>query len=103
MPTMTFDEVQRNLKDLLGWRLENQVLSKEFVFPTFTDAMIFVNELAQAAEDMEQYPHIGIHQNKVLVRCQSDGVDGVTDKDLELAKKAQSAEKMIFGDLVGKS
>ena len=99
MSLLTVDEIRKELKNFPGWELIDKALQKEFVFPTFADAMIFVNEVAQAAEDMNHHPNIGIHYNKVILRCNTHDLDGITEKDFTLAKSAQASEKMIFGDL----
>ena len=99
MILLTPEAIESKLKEFPGWQLEDKALMKEFVFPTFTDAMVFVNEVAQAAEDMNHHPNIGIHYNKVILRCHTHDMDGVTEKDIDLVKKAQDAEKMVFGEL----
>ncbi len=99
MGLLSLDEIRVQLKNLLGWELIDKALQKEFVFPTFADAMIFVNEVAQAAEDMDHHPNIGIHYNKVVLSCHTHDLDGITEKDFALAKRAQESEKMVFGDL----
>ena len=99
MSLLTQEEIKAKLKDLPGWQLDEKFLRKEFVFPTFTDAMVFVNEIAQLAEDMNHHPDINIHHNTVRLSTTTYDLMGVTDKDAELAKKAQEIEKSIFGDL----
>lgn len=93
------EEINAKLKSLAGWTLDEQFIRKEFVFPTFADAMIFVNEVAQAAEDMEHHPDIAIHHNTVKLSATTYDMGGITEKDIALAQKAQEAEKMVFGDL----
>ncbi len=100
MSLLSQNEISLKLKNLPGWERDEQSLRKEFVFPTFADAMIFVNEVAQAAEDMNHHPDIFINQNIVKLLTKSHDAMGVTDKDIALVERAQEAEKMIFGDLV---
>ena len=99
MSLLSQNDIQEKLKNCPGWQHDEQFLRKEFVFPTFTDAMVFVNEVAQAAEDMNHHPDIAIHHNTVKLSTTTYDVMGVSDKDLELVGRAQDAEKMIFGDL----
>jgi len=99
MSLLNQDEIKNKLKDLPGWQQDEQFLRKEFVFPTFTDAMVFVNEVAQLAEDMNHHPDIEIHHNTVKLSTTTYDLMGVTDKDIEIVKKAQDIEKSIFGDL----
>ncbi|MDO8505377.1 MAG: 4a-hydroxytetrahydrobiopterin dehydratase [bacterium] len=99
MSLFSREEITSKLKHLSGWQLDGQSIRKEFVFPTFSDAMIFVNEVAQAAEDMEHHPDIAIHHSTVKVASTTHDMGGITEKDIALAEKAQEAEKMLFGDL----
>ena len=99
MALLTPEEIKARLKDMPGWQLDSPFLRKEFVLPSFTDAMVFVNEVAQAAEDMSHHPDLAIHQNTVKISTTTHDMEGVTEKDIELVKRAQEAEKMIFGDL----
>lgn len=99
MGLLSQEEINTQLKDLPGWQLDGQFLRKEFILPTFTDAMVFVNELAQTAEDMSHYPDIRIHQNTVQLSTTTPDLSGVTDKDMAVVKRAQEAEKSVFGEL----
>lgn len=99
MSLLTPDEIHAKLKDFTGWELKDKAIRKEFMFPTFSDAMVFVNEVAQYAEDINHHPDIEIHYNRVILASTTHDMEGVTEKDVDLAAKAQEAEKMIFGDL----
>lgn len=99
MSLLTHAEIQKELKDLPGWQLDDKFLRKEFIFPTFTDAMVFVNEVAQAAEDFNHHPDISIHHNTVKLSTTTYEDMGITDKDIEIARRAQETEKVVFGEL----
>ncbi len=99
MAMLSNEEIQNKLKNFPGWELDTPFLRKEFTFPTFTDAMIFVNEVAQAAEDLEHHPDITIHHNVVKLSTTTMSQMALTDKDFDLIKRVQDAEKMIFKDL----
>jgi 4a-hydroxytetrahydrobiopterin dehydratase len=97
MTTLPIEKIQEKLKEMPGWKIEGNVLKKEFEFPSFTDAMVFINEFAQAADDLGYYPYsVDVRSNKVIVSLISpDGY--VSDKDLVLVEHAQKAEAMVFG------
>ena len=63
----------------------DNALDKEFEFPTFPDAIAFVDRLAQAAEAADHHPDIDIRYRRVRVRWSTHSAGGVTDKDRELA------------------
>jgi 4a-hydroxytetrahydrobiopterin dehydratase len=95
MLILPLEEIQARLKNLPGWQIEGNYLKKEYEFSTFTDSMIFVNEFAQAADDLGHYPaSIDIRGNKVILSLISpDGF--ISDKDLLLAEAAQKAEEVV--------
>lgn len=92
MPALPPEEIQNKLKQSPGWQVDGEVLKKEFEFPSFTDSMIFVNELAQAADDANHYPSsLDIRGQKVVLTLVSpDGF--ISEKDLLLIDCAAQAE-----------
>lgn len=99
MGTLSQQEINNALQNSPGWRRDGQFLRKEFVFPTFADVMVFVNEVAQVAEDISHYPDMDIHANTVKVSITTESSAGITSKDLEIVKKAQETEKAVFAEL----
>lgn len=61
------------------------VCEKEFA--DFHEAMEFVNNLADVAEEMDHHPDICIHYNKVVIELWTHSQNGVTDLDLEFAEQ----------------
>lgn len=69
------------------WIREDDRLTREFTFGNFTQAMIFVNKIADAAEESNHHPLITIDYNKVTVVLWTHSAKKVTAKDLNLAEK----------------
>lgn len=72
----------------MDWKSDSKYLEKEFVLNNFKDAVKFVNQIAQAAEDAEHHPDVLIHSYKkvkVMLFTHSEGK--VTEKDHLLAKE----------------
>lgn len=92
MPALPPEEIQNKLKESPGWQVDGNVLKKEFSFPSFTDSMIFINELAQAADDAGYPPFsLDIRGQKVVVTLVSpDGF--ISEKDLLLMDFTKQAE-----------
>lgn len=65
----------------------DNALDKEFEFPTFPEAIAFVDRLAEAAEAADHHPDIDIRYRRVRVRWSTHSAGGVTDKDRELAAR----------------
>lgn len=94
---MSPEQIQDQLKSMPGWRLEGNVLKREFSFASFADSMIFVNEFAQAADDASHYPSsLDIRGGTVVVSLVSpDG--SLTEQDFTLAEQAQKIEVTVLG------
>ena len=68
------------------WREEGAELVRDFEFKDFTDALGFVNRVAEEAEAMNHHPDILIHGwNKVRLTLSTHSEGRVTDADHALA------------------
>jgi 4a-hydroxytetrahydrobiopterin dehydratase len=71
-----------------SWKEENDTLVRTFEFSTFTIAMVFVNRVADIAEEIQHHPHIEIEYTKVTMKLSThEAGDTVTDRDRELANR----------------
>ncbi len=61
------------------------VMEKEFA--DFHEAMEYVNNLAELAEENNHHPDICIHYNKVMLELWTHSQNGVTELDLEFAEQ----------------
>jgi 4a-hydroxytetrahydrobiopterin dehydratase len=69
-----------------GWRFEDDALVRELEFPSFGDAIAFVNRLADLAEAENHHPDIDVRYRRVTVRWSTHSAGGVTERDRELAE-----------------
>ncbi len=70
-----------------GWTLENDMLSREFVFDDFVAAFGFMSRVALLAEKAEHHPNWQNVYNRVSIQLTThDAGNTVTDKDLALAQ-----------------
>ena len=69
------------------WVRSGEHLELERRFETFSDAVAFVNEVAALAEEADHHPDIEIHWNEVVLRLWTHTAGGVTQLDLELARR----------------
>ncbi|HYV98180.1 MAG TPA: 4a-hydroxytetrahydrobiopterin dehydratase [Gemmatimonadaceae bacterium] len=90
MPLLSDIEVQRELATLAGWARKRDEIVKTFAFKGFPDAIDFVQKLVAPAEAMNHHPDLDIRYNKVTVRLSTHDKGGITEKDIELARKAES-------------
>jgi 4a-hydroxytetrahydrobiopterin dehydratase len=70
------------------WSREGSSISREWSFEDFARAMVFVNQVADAAEAANHHPDISLHGwNKVRLELSTHSAGGLTDSDFALAAK----------------
>lgn len=70
------------------WKVEeNKKIEKEFKFKDFKEAMIFVNKVAEIAEEQGHHPDIEIEYNKVEIELTTHAINGLSVNDFILASK----------------
>ncbi len=89
--------IESELKQLEGWNLEKEFITKTFEFKTFMAGIRFVSDVARIAEEEEHHPDIHIRYNKVRLLLQTHTESGVTERDLNLAR---AIEKFLHQDPV---
>jgi 4a-hydroxytetrahydrobiopterin dehydratase len=87
MKKLTQDEIRIFLDNSKGWNLKDNKLEKVFLFKDFRESVQFVNKIQLVADAMNHHPDICIYYNKVIIQLTTHDVDGITDLDVELAKK----------------
>lgn len=65
-------------------------LERELEFPSFREAIAFVDRLADLAEEANHHPDIDIRYRRVTVRWWTHTAGGVTDRDRELAARTDA-------------
>jgi 4a-hydroxytetrahydrobiopterin dehydratase len=88
--TLTDDQIREALADLPGWRHDRGEIFKQYKFPTFLDAIAFIDRLAEVAEEANHHPDLENHYNRVRVALHTWSEDAVTEKDLALAHRIEA-------------
>lgn len=78
--------IREVLKELKNWRFENNGINKEFVFKNFSEAIGFIVKVGILAEKMNHHPEWCNVYTKVTIRLTTHDANGVTSKDIDLAK-----------------
>ena len=86
-------EIQRALGGLAGWSRRGDVLVKTYTFARFGEGIAFVGRVAKVADEMDHHPDIDIRYTKVLMSLSTHDAGGITQRDLELAQKIESAAR----------
>jgi 4a-hydroxytetrahydrobiopterin dehydratase len=79
------------LKGRKGWKRSGNTLTKDFQFPSFRDAIIFVNRVASLADDLDHHPDIDIRYKTVSLALTTHSTNGLTEKDVKLAESVDFA------------
>jgi len=88
-------EIREALTSLPGWSLGDKAILANYSFRDFNDALVFVNSVAQTAEQMNHHPDIDIRYNKVKMLLTSHDSGGVTRRDTRMAKQISE----IYGQM----
>ena len=84
---LTAQDIKNWLKKLPEWELEKKHIERVFEFDDFSQAIEFVNGVAEIAEEDDHHPEIDIRYNKVKLALSTHSENGLTDLDFELAEK----------------
>jgi 4a-hydroxytetrahydrobiopterin dehydratase len=77
-------------RDLPGWRLVDGEIIKNYKFQSFMDAIAFIDRLAEKAEAANHHPDLENHYNRVRVALHTWNENGITQKDIALAREIES-------------
>jgi len=80
-------EIKEELKRVPEWELEKKTIERTFEFDDFTQAIDFVNSVADIAEEEEHHPDIDVRYNKVRIALSTHSEGGLTENDFDLAEK----------------
>ena len=85
------DEVAARLERMPGWTRDGDAIRKAFRFETFPEAVAFVARVAAIAEDVQHHPDIDIRYRTVMLQLSTWSASGITDRDFDLAARADAA------------
>jgi 4a-hydroxytetrahydrobiopterin dehydratase len=84
---MDADELKEALKRLPEWERVGKTIVRTVEFEDFSEAIDFVNDLADIAEEAEHHPDILIQYSKVTLTLTTHDAGGLTEADIELARR----------------
>lgn len=84
-------EIRRAMSGLPGWTRKGEALSKTYTFARFADGIEFVGKVAGIADEMDHHPDIDIRYTNVTFSLSTHSAGGITQMDLDLAGKIESA------------
>lgn len=88
MSLLDTQEIVKTLSaELPEWEYSNNTIRKEFKFSNFVEAFAFMTAVALEAEKADHHPDWSNVYNTVKINLNTHSEGGVTEKDIELAKK----------------
>ncbi|GAB4544432.1 MAG: 4a-hydroxytetrahydrobiopterin dehydratase [Phycisphaerales bacterium] len=88
MDKLTDEQIHDKLETLSSWSEVNGAIQRTFTHKDFVESMKFVNHVADLAETAQHHPDILIRWNKVTLTLTTHDAGGITEKDFDLAAKA---------------
>ncbi len=84
---LTDDAIAEGLQGSL-WKREGEAIVRDWTFADFKEAMAWVNRVAEVAEEANHHPDILVHDwNKVRLKLSTHSVGGLTQADLDMARR----------------
>lgn len=87
MALLTDERSEERLAQLDDWVRKGNEIERVFKFKDFAEAMVFVNRVADLAEQANHHPDIAVSWNKVTLTLSTHSQGGLTDNDFELASQ----------------
>ena len=87
--------IQRELGNLTGWSRRGDAITKTFQFRKFLTGIDFVSAIAKAAEAANHHPDIDIRYTKITCTLSTHSAGGITQKDLDMARKIDLAQGKV--------
>lgn len=88
VPPLQGQEILRLLDQLNGWEVVYEHhLKKNYGFANFREALKFVNQVGELAEEQGHHPDISFGWGKAEITIWTHKIDGLTESDFILAAK----------------
>jgi len=85
--TLSEQDLHEVLRGMPEWGFEEGKLVRFYTFAEFVQAMAFVNQVAQLAEQAGHHPDIDIRYNTVKLALVSHDAGGITALDAQMAQQ----------------
>ena len=87
MELLSKEDLKRLLKRTPEWEITGKSISRTIEFDGFSEAVDFLSEVAEVAEDEGHHPDVDIRYGKVILMLSTHDAGGVTEADVEVAKR----------------
>ena len=83
------EQVRAKLQDVPGWFYEGGWIRRQYKTDGWPTTLLLVNQIAFLAEAAWHHPDLSVTWAKVTVKLMTHSENGITDRDLELARKIE--------------
>ena len=84
---LNLSEINKYMRETKDWSLEGNSIVKDYTFENFSEALNFVNKIAEIAEKHNHHPDILISYNLVRLVLTTHSAGGLTKLDFDVAKE----------------
>ncbi|OIR15577.1 putative pterin-4-alpha-carbinolamine dehydratase [mine drainage metagenome] len=90
VPPLNQDEAKNLLKQLDGWELHDNRISKTFEFKNYYQVIAFVNAVAWMTHREDHHPDMTVGYNKCRVEYSTHAIGGLSENDFICAAKVEA-------------
>lgn len=87
----TEEELQVQVSKLDGWKLEQNMMVRKYMFNEYMKGIAFVDEVAAISEAFDHHPHITIDYKTITLRLAANEESGLTALDIREAHEFNEA------------
>jgi 4a-hydroxytetrahydrobiopterin dehydratase len=91
MTLLSSEEVRERVREVPGWEVSGEAITRTYELDDFEAALGFVNRVGELAEAANHHPDIDIRYNKVTLTLSTHSEGGLTAKDFDLARQIDAA------------
>ena len=89
--TYSDEAIGSKLQELPGWYYEDGWIRRQYKTDGWPTTVMLVNQIAYLAEAAYHHPDLAVTWAKIWVKLKTHSENGITDRDLELARKIEEA------------
>jgi 4a-hydroxytetrahydrobiopterin dehydratase len=94
VPPLKGNELAALAKQVPQWQVVNEHhLTRNFTFPDFRQALVFVNRVGTIAEEQGHHPNIMLTWGRAEITIWTHKIDGLTESDFILAAKFDQLQR----------
>lgn len=87
MTKLSEEEIEGRLSKTAGWSRDGKFIKKTFEFPSFRNAIAFINDVADLAEEEDHHPDLYNVWRKVELKFTTHDEGGLTERDFRMATR----------------